>query len=325
MTATSKTLASSSAAQYMRPFDPRRDMRPVADLVELCFADTLDESARNYLKRMRYAARHSGVLGWAAAKLELSGVPISGYVWEQDGKMIGNASMIPYYLKGRRYYLIANVAVHPDFRRRGIARALTNQAIDHARRRRSPSVWLHVRHENEAAVVLYQSLGFRERARRTTFLSNNAFTSEEQLPGVALKVSRSWTWSQHRDWLLESYPEEVAWHIPFNLRLLRPGIWGAMHRAIANTYVLGWSASSGGRLLGAVNWQSFHGPTDYLWLAFPPDANEEVVRTLLVHARRRIPSQRRIAVDFPANRFSRAIQEAGFQIGQTLMWMELAF
>ena len=42
MAAITKTIASSSTDSQLRPFDARRDLGAVADLVELCFADTLD-------------------------------------------------------------------------------------------------------------------------------------------------------------------------------------------------------------------------------------------------------------------------------------------
>ena len=118
----------------MRPFDVRRDLAPVADLVEQCFADTLDPDGERYLEQMRAASRNPGFLHFAAAASEWSSVPLSGYVWEEDGKVVGNISLIPFALHNQRNYLIANVATHPAYRRRGIARSLTAQAVEHARR-----------------------------------------------------------------------------------------------------------------------------------------------------------------------------------------------
>ena len=49
-----------SPTEQLRPFDVRRDMGPVADLVELCFADTLDPEGKRFIQRMRSAARNTG-------------------------------------------------------------------------------------------------------------------------------------------------------------------------------------------------------------------------------------------------------------------------
>lgn len=55
---------------------------------------------------------------------------------------------------------ILNVATHPDFRRRGAARALLHRAIEHARSHRARLVLLEVRRSNRAAIDLYRSHGF---------------------------------------------------------------------------------------------------------------------------------------------------------------------
>lgn len=61
---------------------------------------------------------------------------------------------------------IDSVAVLPDFRRRGIAKALINEAVA----RKSPSVvFLEVRQSNEGAIALYESLGFEKVGLRKNY------------------------------------------------------------------------------------------------------------------------------------------------------------
>jgi len=153
----------------LRSFDVRKDLNAVANLVETCFADTLDEDGRRYVNQMHSAARNPGYLRWAMAVAENAPMPFKGYVWEENGYLAGNLSLIPYRYQGKRCYLIANVAVDPAYRRKGIARSLTITAIDHARERGIDEIWLHVRSENAAAMNLYQSLGFIQRAKRITW------------------------------------------------------------------------------------------------------------------------------------------------------------
>ena len=61
---------------------------------------------------------------------------------------------------------VTNVAVHPDARRRGIARALLESVFGHARAVGSRRVLLEVRPSNTEAIPLYDSFGFRTVGRR---------------------------------------------------------------------------------------------------------------------------------------------------------------
>src|SRR5256886_12245213 len=61
---------------------------------------------------------------------------------------------------------ITNVAVHPDLRRRGIARALVESVFERGRASRSRMVLLEVRPSNAEALTLYESFGFRVVGRR---------------------------------------------------------------------------------------------------------------------------------------------------------------
>ncbi len=65
---------------------------------------------------------------------------------------------------------IANVAVHPNHRRRGIARALVNAAIEQGRS--LSRLTLEVRESNAAAIALYQSLGFVKDGIRPRFYTH---------------------------------------------------------------------------------------------------------------------------------------------------------
>ena len=308
---------------HLRQFDIRRDLGPVADLVELCFRDTLDPDGRRYLQRMRSIAGQPRLLRWASSTADLNSTPFFGYVWEEEGRLVGNASLVPYTMQRKRFYLIANVAVHPDYRRHGIARQLTLQAIEHARQRRAPSVWLHVRQENVAANKLYRELGFVERARRTTWICDAEPSLAPVLPGIKFTWARSRHWQAQRYWLLHSYPSELSWHMSFDLNILHPGISGGLRRILKQAYIQQWSAMSGDEWLGSISWQFSPAYANLLWLALPDQADEQIARGLLLHARRHIASRRPLALDYPAEQFSQGIQSAGFSHHQTLIWMEL--
>ncbi len=173
---------------HLRPLNILRDLPAVADLIELCFSDTMDREGQRYVQDMRRAGMDDRFLRWATKLAETTSLPLTGYVWEEDGKLIGNASLVPFRFKRRRLYLIANVAVHPDHRRRGIARILTERALAHAKERRVASVWLHVRDDNPGAIRLYTGLGFRERARRTNWQAAGIPWPPSPIPRSALRT-----------------------------------------------------------------------------------------------------------------------------------------
>ena len=65
-----------------------------------------------------------------------------------------------------------NVAVHPDWRRRGIGEILIEQLIVELKRRGSSSLSLEVRSSNAPAITLYEKLGFRQVGRRPNYYRN---------------------------------------------------------------------------------------------------------------------------------------------------------
>ena len=65
-----------------------------------------------------------------------------------------------------------NVAVHPDYRRKGIAEALVNGLVEALKRKESRCLTLEVRASNVPAIALYEKLGFSEIGRRKNYYRN---------------------------------------------------------------------------------------------------------------------------------------------------------
>ena len=65
-----------------------------------------------------------------------------------------------------------NVAVHPNFRRKGIAEALVNTLVEELKAIDSHCLMLEVRASNVPAISLYEKLGFREVGRRKNYYRN---------------------------------------------------------------------------------------------------------------------------------------------------------
>jgi ribosomal-protein-alanine N-acetyltransferase len=65
-----------------------------------------------------------------------------------------------------------NIAVHPDFRRRGIAEALVAELEAALRQRGSHALTLEVRDSNAPAIALYEKLGFAQVGLRKNYYRN---------------------------------------------------------------------------------------------------------------------------------------------------------
>ena len=67
---------------------------------------------------------------------------------------------------------VNNVAVHPDFRGKGIGEALMRHVIDKVRKSGATFMTLEVRASNAAAVTLYKKLGFEILGTRKNYYTN---------------------------------------------------------------------------------------------------------------------------------------------------------
>ena len=107
----------------------------IAALEKLCFVDPWSEEsiATELNSRLSY---------WLVA---LEGEQVVGYIGSQS--VLGESDMM-------------NVAVHPDFRRRGIAEALIAALSVALQERDNVFLTLEVRASNDPAIALYKKLGF---------------------------------------------------------------------------------------------------------------------------------------------------------------------
>ena len=308
------TLPKTKASQ-LRPFDLRRDLLPVADLVELCFAESLDADGRLYIRQMRQAAAGPGMALAGATSM-------SGFVWVEEGSLVGNLSLIPHHYGRRRLYLIANVAVHPDHRRRGIARTLTQAAVQEVERHGRREIWLQADEKNLAAVDLYRGMGFTERMKRTSWRARPQPGQAGGVSGVVrVRQRRQGDWPAQQRWLKANYPEDVTWQLPLDLKLLQPGWRGAMERAFSERSVAQWSAERHEELLGVLSWQSSSLETDRLWLAASAEYEGEAISQLMNSALAELQPGRGLALNYPSGRATNALHAAGFKAARTLTWM----
>lgn len=122
-------------------------VKQVAELEKNCFSDPWSENS--------VASELNNPLSvWLVA--EENGI-VCGYVGSQT--VLDETDMM-------------NIAVHPDFRRKGIAAALIAELVRLLKERGSHILRLEVRESNAPAIALYESLGFAQLGLRKNYYRN---------------------------------------------------------------------------------------------------------------------------------------------------------
>lgn len=146
-------------ANGIRPFDISRDLRPVADLIAEAFAGELDQRGAAALREMRTMGYFGGLLGLVNRTTGDFRDVLNGFVWIEDGRLVGNITVQKSDRMGNRWQ-IANVAVAPAYRHRGIANRLMDEALAHIQNEGGQWAVLQVYEQNRAARHIYENLNF---------------------------------------------------------------------------------------------------------------------------------------------------------------------
>lgn len=89
-------------------------------------------------------------------------------VIEINGNIVGYGGMWIYLGEAH----VTNIAVEPEFRRRGLARILMQSMMKLAAENKASCMSLEVRERNIAAQALYKSLGFKKEGVRKRYYSD---------------------------------------------------------------------------------------------------------------------------------------------------------
>lgn len=123
------------------------DVTAIAELEKRCFSDpwSADSIASELVNPLSY---------WLVAEMDGQ---VAGYVGSQS--VLDAADMM-------------NIAVSPEYRRRGVAKALVNELTAYLSKNNVIALLLEVRVSNEPAITLYEKMGFQQVGRRPNYYRN---------------------------------------------------------------------------------------------------------------------------------------------------------
>ena len=150
------------------------------NMAKFKFKGTTTEDVEEELERLCFS------LPWTREQLmgQLPDADHEFLLAEYDGAVTGYIGMMCVLDEG----YISNVAVSPDYRRRGIGRLLVSEMLSRAEKKKLSFATLEVREHNESAIALYASAGFcpvgrrknyYERPREDALLMTKTFNKEE--------------------------------------------------------------------------------------------------------------------------------------------------
>jgi GNAT superfamily N-acetyltransferase len=293
-------------------------MADVAVLIGRSFPRGVDQSGRRLLAQMRTLGR-AGALGWLIAPFVIPGGAYSeGFVWEEGGAIIGNASL--HEVEGAPgRFVLANVAVDPAHRRRGIGRSLVQASIDMARQRGACVVLLQVEADNDAAIRLYTGLGFRILTTRTLWTLRPGPSYSIGDPALDTRPAFPDEWKNQWALAQRLHPEGLIWPYPLSAGFFRRKgkLWSL---ALGSPLHWGWPADA------PRAWLTARRSTDYgawrLILMVEPEAHGTAEGPLLRRALAELSGRARaIVLDHPAGAAVAELGALGFAAERTLAWM----
>ena len=313
----------------LQPIDLRRHIRGIADLIELSFASDMDAGGRSVIREMRFVSHFGLALPFLNAIGLLQYPWLMGYAWVEGGKVVGCVNTQRASNQAGAW-LIANVAVHPNYRRRGIAWALMKSTLDLIRNQGGVTAMLQVDDDNLGAVELYRRLGFARFATQTAW-ARPALTPAPELPPTDLLIRprRFEEWAEQMALATRVRPEGFLWNQPLRATDFSPSSMVALEHWLAAQTEEHWVAEDpqthqmAGSLIVRINYPE----GDRLILCAHPDYLGRVEKPLLAQGLQRV-SQRpwvtRVEHPTEAAAAETALREFKFEPGRILRWMKLS-
>lgn len=309
-----------------RPINLNKDIPQVLKLLELVFGASLDREARQMFAGTKSLGEQPSFL-WrlspAASKLA------QGFVWEYNGRVVGNVTVLNTNTPGR--YLVVNVAVHPDFRRQGIARRLMAQVDEMVRAREGRQILLQVVKSNTAAIGLYNSLNYETIGSMANWyapvsrLRQLELTGSDFAPAIRELKKNEWQAAYRLD--QQSLHRDLNWPELLSPDAYKSTLWVKIANFLNGRHTETWITAHNKRLTGLVSIVGELGRTHTVSLRVHPRWRGQLERPLLAKMIRRLQylPRRNVQIDHPDDDeiTSQLLREANFQPRRTLTHMRL--
>ena len=309
-----------------RPINLSKDIPQVLALLEVVFGENL-----------RNEGHMAGGVGLDSSlpflyRFNMGATRLSpGFVWEENGRIVGNATLIRTKMRDR--YLVVNVSVHPDFRRRGIARRLMEAILEQVQGEGGRFALLQVVKDNLPAVDLYKSLGFQVLGSVTSWYSSvsrvrpiPAAVEERPLPSIQELKRAEWQAAYQLD--QRCLRPELNWPEPLPLDAYKMGWWRGFSNMMNGRQRETWvTHNAQNQLTSLAQILSEWGRLHTVHLRIDPGWWGKLERPLLAKVTRRLKylGQRNVRLDHIDNHeeMNELLQAANFNPKRTLTHMRL--
>lgn len=308
-----------------RPINLKKDVPQVVELLEMAFGENMDSVGRRTLRRAHAYGQPSFL--WRLNS-RFNRLP-PGYVWQEDGRIVGNVTLIATKTPGR--HIIANVAVHPDYRRRGIARTLMQSVLKQVQARHGQVALLQVVKQNKPAISLYKSLGFVMAGNVVTWRSSTSRIREieptapdQQTPDIRPLERNRWREAYRLD--VAALRPDLNWPDPIPEDKYKRGWWRRLLDFLNGRHAETWRIQQAdGTLAGLASIQADWGQPYELSIRVHPRWQGQLERPLLAKLVRRLRalSRRNVRIHHPEKDeiMRTLLQDARFSVRRTLTHM----
>jgi ribosomal protein S18 acetylase RimI-like enzyme len=312
-----------------------RDLKPIADLIEECFGPRMDPGGRATIREMRALSRMGPLLHlMALADDMLKGIG-AGFVWEADGRIIGNVTLFPARqpVEMGRVFVIANVAVAPEYRRRGIARKLMAAAMEAVHEGKGSATILQVESDNDSAIRLYEQLGFRlQRTWHEWRRSGQIPPPHRLMGGPPINHRSSHLWQAEYAMAELAFPPHLGglgWQRPLHPGEFRQSALSYALDFLSGTATERWTVRQGSTLAGSLWARTRFGVGAVrLTLIVPPQHRGQLEAPLLNYGLQRLAAgYRPLVCEHPTDRTTATavFEQYQFTCRRTLDHMRIDF
>lgn len=310
-----------------RPINLNKDIPQVLQLLEIVFGESLRSEGNTAASSAGLDTSLPFLYRFNLGLTRLS----PGFVWEENGRIVGNATLLPTKMRNR--YLVVNVAIHPDFRRRGIARRLMEAIMEQVQGEGGRFILLQVIKDNHPAIELYKSLNFQVLGSITSWYSSVSRVraipaSIDGPPPSSIRELKGSEWRAAYELDQRCLRSELNWPEPLAADAYKRNWWRQLSEMLNGRQSETWvTTNSQNQLMGLAQILSEWGRLHTVYLRIDPLWWGQLERPLLAKVTRRLKylGHRNVRLDHIDHHqeMNELLRAANFDPRRTLTHMRL--